>query len=420
MKKKTTRCHHVKLIIFLIIVLAAAIFYAWGSFYYQKDRQIDRLVSGISNPKTDMTSLVVPSNPDLEVTKGKLQPLQNYFKNNRHAAEALKTNLRHDQDSGQIKLTQAGMYWLLFPKYVLRVKVFLPQVETNHSGSILRVNGENYGQMRGAGQNFYKALGLAFPGRYHLSVDTKVSGRHLHANSVVNIWDNKTVDMTIKTGTFQVRSVPYGLVYINDRRVKKLDGDGQAVFKNYPLAKHMELYVRSTYHGRHLRSYTVRDLSSSIDSEFSNTDDNTSDYSGAINYDGNASKDVYQDVEGDYIVNPLWPGLIKQDEAEQILTANFKKATAADFVGDKNNPDYKTLKKQNKLWQKGKKKLRLGVHVNKILPAGNDYSEVSYQVVYHYRFKKKKKRKVMTYTAALFHNVKNDQLIEKIGTQVIK
>lgn len=406
--------------LFLIIILAAAIFYAWGNFYYQKDRQIDRLVSGISNPQINMTSAVLPSNPDLVVTRGKLRPLQNYFQNNRHAAQTLKVNLLHDQDSSQIQLVQAGMHWLLFPKYVLRIKVFVPQVETNHSGSILRVNGQNYGQMRGAGQNYYKALGLVLPGRYHLAVDTLVSGRKLRANSVVNIWDNKTVDMTIRTGTFQVRSVPRGLVYINDHKVKRLDRHGQAVFKNYPLAKDMELYVRSTYHGHKIRSYTVRDLSRSINSKFSNSDDNTSDYNGAISYDGNASRDVYQDVEGDYIVNPLWPGLISQKQAEKILTANFKKAAPADFINDRHNADYRTLKKQDRIFQKGKKSLRVRVHVSQILPAGNDYSEVNYQVIYRYRLKKKKKKKVILYQQGLFHNVKNAQLIVKIGTEVIR
>lgn len=420
MKKQKIRRRHPKLIIFLLILLALGIFYGWGSFYYQRDRQIDRIVANLCNPKVDMTDDVEATNPDMNVTENSLKPLQHYFKNNRHAAQTLKLNLRKGNDSDQISLIQSGTHWLLFPRYQIKVQVYRPQVETNHSNSFLLVNNENYGQMEGAGQNYYKALGMVFPGRYHLVVNTKASGRRLKANSVVNIWSNTTVNMKIKTGTFQVRSVPNGIVYINDHKAKKLDNNGQAVFKNYPLAKNMELYVRSTYHGKKIRSYTVRDLSSSIDSEFSQSDDNTSDYSGAINYNGNAAKDVYQDIEGDYIVNPIWPGLATQKEVEQILTANFKRVDANDFVNDKDNQGYKTLKKQNKLFTKDKKHLKITVHVDKVLPAGNDYTEIAYQVVYKYRHRSKKKKKVISYAQGIFHNEKNVQLIDKIGTEVIK
>ncbi len=420
MKKQKIRRRHPKLIIFLLILLALGIFYGWGSFYYQRDRQIDRIVANLCNPKVDMTDDVEATNPDMNVTENSLKPLQHYFKNNRHAAQTLKLNLRKGNDSDQISLIQSGTHWLLFPRYQIKVQVYRPQVETNHSNSFLLVNNENYGQMEGAGQNYYKALGMVFPGRYHLVVNTKASGRRLKANSVVNIWSNTTVNMKIKTGTFQVRSVPNGIVYINDHKAKKLDNNGQAVFKNYPLAKNMELYVRSTYHGKKIRSYTVRDLSSSIDSEFSQSDDNTSDYSGAINYNGNAAKDVYQDIEGDYIVNPIWPGLATQKEVEQILTANFKRVDANDFVNDKDNQGYKTLKKQNKLFTKDKKHLKITVHVGKVLPAGNDYTEIAYQVVYKYRHRSKKKKKVISYAQGIFHNEKNVQLIDKIGTEVIK
>lgn len=420
MKNKEKRKRHPKLIIFLFILLIAGGFYGWGSYYYQRDHQIDRIVAGLRNPKVDMSSYVVAANPDMNVTETSLKPLQNYFKNNAHATQTLALNLRHGRDSEQIQLTQNGLHWLLFPRYALRVQVYRPQVETNHNHSTLEVNGHSLGEMEGAGQNFYQALGMVFPGRYHLAVDTTVSGRRLKADSVVNIWTNRTVDMTIKTGTFQVRSVPNGVVYINDHKAKKLDVNGQAVFKNYPLARDMELYVRSTYDGKKIRSYTVKDLSSAIKPEFSQSDDNTSDYSGAIDYNGNAPKDVYQDIEGDYIVNPIWPGLIKQDEAEQILTKNFTKVDANDFVDDNDSSAFKTLKKQNKIFHKGKKKLKIKVYVNKILPAGDDYSEVEYQVVYKYRYKGKKKTKTVNYEQGMFHNMKNAQLIDKIGTEVIK
>ena len=98
--------------------------------------------------------------------------------------------------------------------------------------------------MEGGNQNYYQDLGMVFPGRYHILVKSKVNGRHLDADSIVNIWSDKTVDMKIKTATFQVRSVPNGTIYINDRKAGKLNQHGSYTFKNYPIAKRMEIYIR--------------------------------------------------------------------------------------------------------------------------------------------------------------------------------
>lgn len=413
-KKKKSR-RRVKFLLAAFLIVAAAIFYFWGSLYYQKEQQIKRLVQGISDPSLNMTTEVVPSTPDLTVTRHKLKPLQAYFQHNPAATKRLKANLERGEDKGQIQLVQEGRHLLLFPKYVLRVQVFRPQVETNHTGSKLWVDHENYGRMVGAVSNFYQDLGLVLPGRYHLSVQAKVSGRQLKADSVVNIWSNKTVDMRIRTGTFQVRSVPGGIIYLNDKRVKKLSRYGKAIFKNYPLTRKMELYVVTTYRGQKLRSETVKDLSSSINPAFSQSDDSLDDYSNSTAYTGNSAKDVYQDVEGDYIVNPIWPGLVKKGQAEEILRRSYQKAKRDDFVNAK---DWRDLRRQERRWQRGMKKVRVSVRVTNILPAGKDSSQVTYQVVYHYRRKSKKKKKILPARKAIFWQVKNVQLLQSVGQQV--
>lgn len=118
--------------------------------------------------------------------------------------------------------------------------------------------------------------------------------------------------MNIKTATFQVHSVPNGIIYVNDRKVGKLNKYGNYTFKNYPIAKRMEIYIATKVDGQTVKSEKVTDLSQSISPEFSSSDDDVADYDSAnANYQGNDEKDVYQDVEGDYIVNPIWPGLIK-------------------------------------------------------------------------------------------------------------
>lgn len=408
-----------KFALWLSILLLGVAAYDYGHFYYQKPHQISRIAAKLQQPKADLAPDVVAADPDMKVTTSSLKPLQHYFQHDRPAAKRLSRNLQQGKGQ-QIKIVEAGHYFLLFPRYKLRLPVYRPQVETNHPNSYLAVDGNSRGQMAGGGQNYYQDLGMVFPGRYHLAVRTKVSGRRLKADAVENIWSSKTINMILRTATFQIRSVPGGTVYLNDRPVKKLDREGQAIFKNYPLTKHMELYVKTSYHGRSLRSYTVKDLASRIDPEFSASDDNTGDYSGANNYNGNQSNDVYQDIEGDYIVNPLWSGLIAQKQAGQILAANFTKAQANAFEKGKENSDYQTLKKQNRVWRKGKKNVRIKVQVKTILPADKNYSLLSYQVMMTYRQRGKRGRKIFNYQNGLFHLVKGRQLIKKIGTEVIR
>lgn len=415
-KNKVERSNkHKALIVVAFLIVFGGIFYAYGEFYYQKDKQIDRLVQNLQKPDVNISSYVSAANPDMKVTNESLKPLQSYFKENKNAAKELKSNLKSGKDGGQIWLIQSGSHFLIFPKYVLRVKVYRPQVETNHPNSILSVNGRSLGKMEGGDQNFYQELGMVFPGRYHIAVSTKVQNRDLKADSVTNIWSDKTINMTIKTGTFQVYSVPNGEVYINDRKVKKLDKNGRAIFKNYPLSQNMELYVKSSYDGKTIKSYKVKDLSSSIESEFSKSDDTVSDYGNFPAYNGNQKDDVYQDVEGDYVVNPHWPGLIDENEAEKILTENYTKTVKDAFETGKENADYKALQKAIKLFNKDKSHLKLEVQVTQILPAGKNYSEVDYQLVYKYTYKKKKYRKVINYHDAIFHKVGDKQLIKSLG-----
>lgn len=389
-KVKKPRKPHRGLWTILCILLAFAGFYIWGSIYYQKSFQINRILEAVDNPAKDLSPYVTPSNPDITVNAKSLQALQSYFKHNPRAFAQLKDDLHYGKSQTQIKLVENGNHFLLFPKYQLWIKVYRPQVETNHANSNLTVNGKDYGQMLGGDQNYYQDLGLVFPGRYHLLVETKVSGRKLKADSVANIWSGKTINLKIKTGTFIVRSVPLAKVYINDKYVKQLNKDGQASFKNYPLTRGMELYVRAEYGGEKINSLLVRDLAKKIESDFSKSDDTASDYGDVDYFEGNQKNAVYQDVEGDYVVNPLWPGLIDRASAYTLLRRTYLKPEADDFISGKDNETYQQLKHKLKKFTKIKKR-QVGVKIIQLLPAGNNYSDLTYQISYKYKSKKKTK-----------------------------
>lgn len=272
--------------------------------------------------------------------------------------------------------------------------------------------------MEGGNQNYYQDLGMVFPGRYHILVKSKVNGRHLDADSIVNIWSDKTVDMKIKTATFQVRSVPNGTIYINDRKAGKLNQHGSYTFKDYPIAKRMEIYIKSKADGQTIKSERVTDLSQSISSEFSNSEDDVTDYDGTAEYQGNGEKDVYQDAEGDYIVNPIWPGLIKVGDAAKLLYNTLKSPNADDFENGKENPDYKKIAKQLKEWHKKKsiKKLSVKIKVLSVLPGKRNYSRINYEVTFIKKYKdKSKKKERLSYQNAVFHQKDGKQLIQTLG-----
>lgn len=416
--KKTSwsKKHKILIITTLSIIILLGIFYAWGSYYYARNRQIDRIIDGISDPKKDLSSYVMPTNPDIDVNESKLKPLQNYFAENKNALNKLTSNLREGKGSNEISLVESGTHFLFFPKYQLRVQVYRPQVETNHPNSYLVVNGNNMGTLEGGGQNYYQDLGLVFPGRYHIIVNTKVAGRKLRANSVVNIWSSKNINMNIRTATFQVRSVPNGEIYINDHKVARLSKTGQYMFKNYPIAKSMELYVKTEYKGKTIKSEKVTDFPQTISQKFANSEDGISDYDNVSQYVGNQNKDVYQDAEGDYIVNPIWPGLIADETAAQILANNFLKANPKQFTKGKENKSYKELHKEIKKTVKkvDAKKMVDKVKIKSILPMGKKCSLVKFEAYYSFKKDKKKHRIKSEFTTAIFKNINNQQTIEKL------
>lgn len=412
-KKKWSKKHKILIFLTLFIVVIVAALYGYGSYYYQKDKQITRILTMLKNPNADLSNLVQGTDPDINITKESLEPLQNYYKKNSQQLKELAQSIRNNQYDGQIQLVENGEYFLVFPKYELKIKVYQPQVETNNPNSRLTVNGQNYGTMTGAGQNYYQKLGLIFPGKYHLLVNTKVAGRKLKADSVVDIWSDKTIDMLIRTATFRIRSVPKGAVYINDKKVATLDKSGQYIFKDYPIAKNMELQIKTKSNGKTISSVPVTNLGQILSQQNANTAEGSTDYNHKVSYLGNKNTAVYQDADGNYIVNPFWNGLIQAKQASSILANNFAKVDAASFKNGNKNTSYKKLKKEvTDLFKTYKaKKWKIQVTVKSILPLTNNRSEVRFEVVYKHGHHKI----VASEDYAIFQSQNNQQLIEKIA-----
>lgn len=401
-----------KIILSVVGVLLVALigFYAWGSSYYSKNNQIDRITEALRSTKADASQYIMADTSSMSVNKDTVKPLQSYYQDHQTAVTSMAQKLKSDiAPNDQISLVQNGRYWVLFPKYQLQVKTFQPQVKTNHGNSVITMNGKNVGKLTGSDGSYSKKLGLVFPGKYHFTVKSQVEGRTLSATSTTNIWANKTLSMDIKTQTFKVKSVPNGEVYINDKKVGTLDKDGEITFKSYPITRNMELYV--LYNG--IKSEIVNDMASSF-GDFTDTSDEDDDYTDDAS-DQN-SDDVTQE-NGTYVVQPKWKGLISKDDAESLLGDNYHDPDDDDFVNGSANKWYGQIKQQNNRWDKDDDmdSYDTDVSVESIYPDKSSQSKVNYRVTYTFEYDDLTKKQVVEYTGGILKKDGDNYLIKTIG-----
>lgn len=392
----------------LIVVLIG--FYAWGSSYYSKNNQIDRITESLRDPKKDVSRYITADTPSMKVNSDTVKPLQNYYQDHQTAVTSMNQKLKDGLDPNeQISLVQNGRYWILFPKYQLQVKTYQPQVETNHGNSQVTMNGKKIGKLNGSDGKYSKKLDLVFPGKYHFTVKSEVEGRNLSATSTTNIWANKTLNMDIKTETFKVKSVPNGVVYINDKNAGTLDKDGEITFKSYPITRNMELYV--LYNGT--KSELVTDMPDSF-GDFADESDDDDDYSDDASDDNSA--DVSQQ-DGTYVVQPKWKGLISKDDAESLLDDNFHDPDDDSFINGSDNKWYGQIKQQNDRWDKDDSmdSYNTEAKVESVYPTKSNQSKVNYRVTYTFNYDDHTKKQIVEYTGGILQKDGDNYLIKTIG-----
>ncbi|WEV37139.1 zinc-ribbon domain-containing protein [Lactobacillus sp. ESL0677] len=399
LKKKTK----ITLWLAVIIIVLFGGFYAWGSNHYSRNNQIDQIIVSLKNPQMGMAQYVTTDDHNIKVTNDALKPLQKYYQAHQTTANNLSMNLKAGGSTSQISLTQSGRYMLLFPKYTLHINTYTPQIETNHRDTQVVVNGKSNGQVKGNADGYYKKLQPLFPGKYHLEIDTVVSGRELKADSTVNVWSNKTINMNIKTATFSIASVPGGTIYINDKKVGVLSGNGTKVFKNYPITDNMEVYVTTTFGSQTIKSQLITDLAQAVDNGAS--DDNTSD-------------DVDFDDNNNVILKPQWKGLISKSDAEDLLKGAFNDPESEDFIGGSDNSSYQELHKMLKGFDRNDSTISydMDCDIVSINPAPNNSSSVVYKITYTFeKDNGDEHTQVMLYKGAILQEDGDQQKIKSIG-----
>ncbi|KRL63615.1 zinc ribbon domain-containing protein [Lactobacillus psittaci] len=386
-------------------VVAVAVLggFFFGKSYYSKENQISRISELIRNPqKGGLSQYVIASNSNVKPTDAKLKPLQTYFHNNTNEANKFISSLNGNIASSNtgISLVEDGKYFFLFPKYKLSCPTYDAKLYSNHKGTNVYVNGKNYGTLSGSDGDYSKKLSNLFVGQYNLNAKATISGRHLSASSQVNLFSPKNVDLSIKTLTFTVSSVPNATVYINDKKVGTLDNNGKKTFKEYPLTKNTELYVKFKSNGKTIASKVTTALG---------------DYAADGEVGGALSHD-----DGKYVLTPSWKGVISKSDAEDLLGKAFDKDELSSdlFISGSDNSSYNELTKMFDQYDDNDKNISYSTSVKiiSLTPAGNDDTNVVYEVKYSFTRDDGDLNQVMHYSGAVIHkNGEGDYQIKSIG-----
>lgn len=350
-----------------VIILGGG--YYVGSQYYSQANQIDRIFTAVKNPSINLSDDVTTDNSNIKITAKSLKPFQNYYYENPKAADTLAQSMKDNTNTSQVELVKHGSHFLIFPKYVLKLRTYTPEISTNHSDSAVKINGKSIGNLTADGDSYTTTSPAIFPGKYNLEVKSNVSGRTLKATSNVNVWNNKNINLDIKTQTFDIKGTPYANIYINDQKIGTLDSNGDATCEDYPITKNMSLYLTTTYNKKVIKSEIVNDLDADFD-DMSESDDSTS------------SDEMVTKENGNYTVEPEWKGVISKSDAEDLLDDTWSSPDGDDFVDGEDNKDYGDIKKVLKDIDENDEIVSADkdIVVESISPAGKDISAIVFKI----------------------------------------
>lgn len=382
--KNKTILSIVAIVIILLVGLGV-----WGNNYYSRDNQISRITTALKDPNQKGFAKLVTTDSSAKITDDAVKPTQEYFAHNNSDAMVAAQQLKNTGIYGQISIVQNGRYWLVFPKYQLKLNTYSPIIKTNHANSTIYLNGKKLNALQKSGDSYQLNLKSVFPGDYNIAVKSKVAGRNLKATQIASVWSNNSINMNIKTATFDVSSIPNGKIYINGESAGTLNSDGTKRFTDYPISGNMKLYVTSKVNGKTIKSETVDDISDMV---------------GKDSEDFDINSDIAK-KHGIYIITPKWQGLIDKDKAESLLDNDFKDPDPSDFVSGDSNAYYKVLRKMADNWNDSDKidDFDVDVKITNIVPAGDNLSQVAYEITYNFDHSDGSSRtQVVSYKDAVF------------------
>ena len=321
--------------LYAIIAALVVIFglLAFGHYYYNETRQIDRIVSALGNPKKNLKHDVTTNDPNLKVTNDALKSTQKYYSANKDKLSDLSEELKDGGGDGQISIVRSGRAWLLFPRYKAQINSVYATIGSNHAKTTVYADGQKAGQVKHSSEDdlYSYKVGPLFPGTHKFTVKSKLSNKKVSSTSSFNILSSTSKNMDIQTADLKVSGLPNGKIYLDDKKIGNLNGDGKAYIKNAVINNSSSLYTTAQLNKKTIKSKKVY-LYNLIN------DDDDPDYHGEDNsplniqtkFAGMVSKEDAEDLLGDAFID------VDDDDDDDI---------ASDFVGGSSNSDYSDLRK---------------------------------------------------------------------------
>ena len=200
---------------------------------------------------------------------------------------------------------------------------------------------------------------------------------------------DNNVELNLSTATFTVKGMKDSNIYINDKKVGKLDSDGEKKFTNYPITNGLKLYLTTDVNGKEIKSKQV-----SVEDKIN---------------------------QGVHTITPGYKGLVSKDEAESLLSSVFSglrygasSSTADHFIDGENNDSYNELVDFFKTIEDHLEDVDV-VKINSITPLGNNKAEVSYSVKYSFENDDQRKVQQFTYNGAQIEKEDGEYKVKSIG-----
>lgn len=378
-------------LVVLVLVVGA---YMIGKSYYSADKQLERMITAISSDG-DLTKYVMTDDPSLKVDTKELQPTQKYFKTHRSQLSALKSGLKSDGSYQDFQIEQDGRYLLLFPKYKLKIDPQYIRLETNHD-NVAFYQGKKKIFTSTANKHSYKA-GPYFPGTYSFNSRGTVGGHHMKNAKMVDLKGGSAgnLNLRLKTLSFTVKGFPGSIIYLNDKKLGKIDQTGKYRVKDQPASGDMLVYL----------DYMVKNKTVS---------------SKKVNVQKKLANAQYYSTSS--TIAPKFTGVISKSKAQDLFQTAFTEAQdqsddAADSFRDgQNNKDFKDLYTMSKAFEDRDELYSFDyeVDVKSVAPAENGKSSVNFNVKFDFDKEDGRKVQVFAYPGVVSKDG-DEYVIDQLG-----
>ena len=378
-----------KVMIPVVVLVALIGAYIAGNKYYSSQNQLNRFTTALSKSDSDVSGYLTTTEGSKKVPKEEAKAFKKQFSGSQSSIYYMKQSLMSNGSYGNYSWVQSGRRLFVFPAYKLQADPGYAYVSTNNKNVKIYQDGNKIATTKDDSRTV--KVGPIYPGKYTFKAQGTVNGEKLSSKKDFYVKSGKdnNVELNLSTATFTVKGMKDSNIYINDKKVGKLDSDGEKKFTNYPITNGLKLYLTTDVNGKEIKSKQV-----SVEDKIN---------------------------QGVHTITPGYKGLVSKDEAESLLSSVFSglrygasSSTADHFIDGENNDSYNELVDFFKTIEDHLEDVDV-VKINSITPLGNNKAEVSYSVKYSFENDDQRKVQQFTCNGAQIEKEDGEYKVKSIG-----